>query len=93
MRPATLKARSAKSRLKQGPPPGGKRSARCDKRGAQRPPRRVVLNQISFSRDSAARVVTSVGASGRSVGPPQARPAPSGGSAVHAVTSVGAIYA
>ena len=29
------------------------------------------------------------GANGRCVGPPQARPAPSGGSAVHAVTSVG----
>ena len=34
--------------------------------------------------------VASVGASGRSAGPPQARPAPSGGSAAHAVASVGA---
>ena len=31
-------------------------------------------------------------ANGRSAGPPQARPAPSEGSAVHAVTSVGAIF-
>ena len=31
-----------------------------------------------------------MGASGRSAGPPQARPAPSGGSAAHAVASVGA---
>ncbi|ABM38861.1 cation-translocating P-type ATPase [Polaromonas naphthalenivorans] len=35
----------------------------------------------------------SVGAGGRSAGPPQARPAPSGGSAAHAVASVGALYA
>jgi two-component system, OmpR family, sensor histidine kinase TctE len=40
---------------------------------------------------SPASTVTSVGASERSDGPPLASSAPSGGSAVHAVTSVGAI--
>jgi homoserine O-acetyltransferase/O-succinyltransferase len=37
-----------------------------------------------------ASEVASVGASGRSAGPSQARPAPAGGSAVHEVASVGA---
>ena len=40
---------------------------------------------------SGAHAVVSVGAVGRSAGPPQARPAPSGGSDAHAVASVGAI--
>ncbi len=46
----------------------------------------VVIDDAQHPADK----VTSVGANGRSAGPPQARPAPSGGSAVHEVTSVGA---
>ena len=41
---------------------------------------------------SVESVVTSVGAGAASAGPPQARPAPPGGSAVHEVTSVGASF-
>ncbi|MES2242626.1 MAG: cation-translocating P-type ATPase [Pseudomonadota bacterium] len=40
-----------------------------------------------------ANAAASVGASAASAGPPQARPAPSGGSAAHEVASVGALYA
>jgi Ca2+-transporting ATPase len=40
-----------------------------------------------------ANAAASVGASAASAGPPQARPAPSGGSAAHEVASVGAIFA
>ncbi len=40
-----------------------------------------------------ANAAASVGASAASAGPPQARPAPSGGSAAHEVASVGALFA
>ena len=44
------------------------------------------LNHVATAK------ATSVGATGRSAGPPRARPAPSGGSAVREATSVGAIF-
>ncbi|MBX9610529.1 MAG: sterol desaturase family protein [Burkholderiales bacterium] len=56
----------------------------------------IGIGHESPARHSQARAVgaaheaTSVGADGRRAGPPQARPAPSGGSAVREATSVGA---
>ena len=46
--------------------------------------------RVYVHRDFMPRNLMVTAATGRSAGPPQARPAPSGGSAVHAVTSVGA---
>ena len=48
--------------------------------------------KVDFAQVALAQgATTSVGATGRSAGPPQARPAPSGGSAAHEAASVGAI--
>ena len=57
----------------------------CVNRAAKGYPEQLTASPLR----SAGRVETSVGANGCSGGLPQARPAPSGGSAVHAVTSVG----
>ncbi len=47
--------------------------------------------KVDFAQVALAQgATTSVGATGRSAGPPQARPAPSGGSAAHEAASVGA---
>ncbi|CAN5562669.1 16S rRNA (adenine(1518)-N(6)/adenine(1519)-N(6))-dimethyltransferaseRsmA [soil metagenome] len=51
---------------------------------------RVDFMQLAEQVRLAAPETASVGANGRSAGPPQARPAPSGGSAAHEVASVGA---
>ena len=49
--------------------------------------------ELRPARPLAVREATSVGAMAASAGPPQARPAPSGGSAAHEVASVGALFA
>ena len=54
----------------------------------------VPVAKLPLAQDSQnAQASASAGAPAASAGPPQARPAPSGGSAAHEVASVGAIYA
>jgi Ca2+-transporting ATPase len=55
----------------------------------------VPVSKLPATNDEQAFAseVASVGAPAASAGPPQARPAPSGGSAAHEVASVGAIFA
>ena len=54
----------------------------------------VPVVKLPLAQDSQnAQASASAGAPAASAGPPQARPAPSGGSAAHEVASVGAIYA
>lgn len=54
----------------------------------------VPVAKLPLAQDSQnAQASASAGAPAANAGPPQARPAPSGGSAAHEVASVGAIYA
>ena len=57
----------------------------CVNRAAKGHPKQLTAS----AGGSVERVEKSVGANGRRAGPPQARPALSGGSAAHAGTSVG----